>query len=106
MQARKVQAVYENRMSTRIAFRGSVSDVVLIVEDEYAARTGMEQILHRAGYAPVSAPNGQAALDPLRPRVPARGILLDLLMPVMDGWAFPPEQPPAPPPPPIPVIAV
>jgi CheY-like chemotaxis protein len=79
-------------MSTRIAFRGNVSDVVLIVEDEYAARTGMEQILHRAGYAPVSAPNGQAALDLLRAGVPARVIILDLMMPVMDGWAFRREQ--------------
>jgi CheY-like chemotaxis protein len=67
-------------------------DVVLIVEDERAARLGMEEILHVAGYAPVSAPNGQEALDLLRSGVPARAILLDLMMPVMDGWAFRREQ--------------
>jgi CheY-like chemotaxis protein len=65
---------------------------VLIVEDERAARLGMEEILHVAGYAPVSAPNGQEALDLLRSGVPARAILLDLMMPVMDGWAFRREQ--------------
>jgi CheY-like chemotaxis protein len=67
-------------------------DVVLIVEDERAARLGMEEILHVAGYAPVCAPNGQEALDLLRSGVPARAILLDLMMPVMDGWAFRREQ--------------
>jgi CheY-like chemotaxis protein len=69
-----------------------VADVVLIVEDETAARTGMEQILRHAGYSPVSAPNGQEALDLLRAGVPARVILLDLMMPVMDGWQFRREQ--------------
>ena len=67
-------------------------DVVLIVEDERAARTGMEKILLFAGYAPVSAANGQEALELLRSGVPASVILLDLIMPVMDGWAFRREQ--------------
>jgi CheY-like chemotaxis protein len=79
-------------MSGRIALRDGVSDVVLIVEDERAARVGMEQILHLAGYAPVSAPNGQEALDLLRSGIPVKVILLDLIMPVMDGWAFRREQ--------------
>jgi CheY-like chemotaxis protein len=69
-----------------------MSDVVLIVEDERAARTGMEKILLLAGYAPVSAANGQEALELLRSGVPASVILLDLIMPVMDGWAFRREQ--------------
>jgi CheY-like chemotaxis protein len=69
-----------------------MSDVVLIVEDERAARTGMEKILLLAGYAPVSAENGQEALELLRSGVPASVILLDLIMPVMDGWAFRREQ--------------
>ena len=69
-----------------------MSDVVLIVEDERAARTGMEKILALAGYAPVSAANGQEALELLRSGVPASVILLDLIMPVMDGWAFRREQ--------------
>ena len=69
-----------------------MSDVVLIVEDERAARTGMEKILLLAGYAPVSAENGQEALELLRAGVPASVILLDLIMPVMDGWAFRREQ--------------
>jgi CheY-like chemotaxis protein len=69
-----------------------MADVVLIVEDERAARTGMEKILQLAGYAPVSAANGQEALELLRLGVPASVILLDLIMPIMDGWAFRREQ--------------
>lgn len=79
-------------MSKQIALSACVSDVVLVVEDEPAARVGMEQILNLAGYAAVSACNGQEALDLLRSGVPASVIVLDLMMPVMDGWAFRREQ--------------
>jgi CheY-like chemotaxis protein len=70
----------------------SVADLVLVVEDEAAARAGMEQLLRGAGYDAVGAPNGQAALDLLRSGIRPRAILLDLMMPVMDGWAFRREQ--------------
>jgi CheY-like chemotaxis protein len=69
-----------------------VADLVLVVEDEAAARAGMEQLLRGAGYEAVGAANGQAALDMLRSGVRPRAILLDLMMPVMDGWAFRREQ--------------
>ncbi len=69
-----------------------MADVVLVVEDEAAARAGMEQLLRGAGYEAVGAENGQAALDLLRSGIRANAILLDLLMPVMDGWAFRREQ--------------
>src|SRR5262249_40913496 len=39
------------------------------------------------GYAVVEAGDGQQALDQLRDRVPS-AILLDLMMPVMDGFEF------------------
>ena len=52
----------------------------------------MEQLLRGAGYDAVGAPNGQAALDLLRSGIRPRAILLDLMMPVMDGWAFRREQ--------------
>ena len=64
----------------------------MVVEDETAARAGMELLLRGAGYEAVSAPNGQEALDLLRSGVRARVILLDLMMPVMDGWTFRREQ--------------
>ena len=70
----------------------TVAEMVLVVEDEAAARAGMEQLLRGAGYDAVGAENGQAALDLLRSGVRARVIILDLMMPVMDGWAFRREQ--------------
>ena len=67
-------------------------DIVLVVEDEAPARVGMEQLLRASGYDAVGAANGQAALDLLRSGIRARVIILDLMMPVMDGWAFRREQ--------------
>lgn len=67
-------------------------EIVLVVEDEAPARAGMEQLLRASGYDAVGAANGQAALDLLRSGIRARVIILDLMMPVMDGWAFRREQ--------------
>jgi CheY-like chemotaxis protein len=69
-----------------------VPEIVLVVEDEAPARAGMEQLLRASGYDAVGAANGQAALDLLRSGIRARVIILDLMMPVMDGWAFRREQ--------------
>jgi len=61
---------------------------VLIVEDDADLREMMAQLLSLEGYRAVTAPNGLDALRYLergdRPDV----ILLDLMMPVMDGWEF------------------
>ena len=45
----------------------------------------MVQLLGDAGYATRSAANGQEALDAVSAKMPAL-VLLDMLMPVMDGW--------------------
>jgi CheY-like chemotaxis protein len=61
---------------------------VLIVEDDADLREMMAQLLSLEGYRAETAPNGRDALRYLecgdRPDV----ILLDLMMPVMDGWEF------------------
>ena len=44
-------------------------------------------LLSDEGYEPLVAPNGAVALDLVR-QTPPRLILLDLMMPVMEGWAF------------------
>jgi CheY-like chemotaxis protein len=59
----------------------------MIVEDDFDVRTLFAESLVEAGYTVESASNGQEALDLLRGGVPIPGvILLDLMMPVMDGW--------------------
>ena len=60
---------------------------VLVVDDEALIRETLEAALEDEGYVVRSAPNGEEALRVLavwRPDV----ILLDLMMPVLDGWAF------------------
>jgi CheY-like chemotaxis protein len=61
---------------------------VLIVEDDVELRDMMAQLLTLEGFLATTVANGREALDYLgrgdRPDV----ILLDLMMPVMDGWEF------------------
>jgi CheY-like chemotaxis protein len=62
---------------------------VLIVEDDEQVRDAIAEALRDEGYTVQIASNGREALDALRgaPQQP-RLILLDLMMPVMDGWEF------------------
>ena len=69
-----------------------VADAILVVDDDDAYRRAIEQMLHLEGFAPVTVPNGRAALNLLRAGFPAKAIVLDLLMPIMDGWEFRREQ--------------
>ncbi len=62
---------------------------VLLVEDDEDIRSSISEVLADEGFQVVAASDGNDALRYLRsttelPRV----ILLDLMMPVMDGWAF------------------
>ena len=60
---------------------------VLVVDDDEGVRELMVMALSSVGYEVVSAPDGAAALKLLATTRPAV-ILLDLLMPTMDGWEF------------------
>ena len=66
---------------------------VLVIEDDPMIRDVLVEVLADHGYEAVGAANGREALDTLatsddRPCV----ILLDLMMPVMDGHSFRQEQ--------------
>src|SRR4029079_4105882 len=63
--------------------------VVLVVEDDPDAREAITAILEDAGYDAVGAAHGSEALRQLADREGHCDlILLDLLMPVMNGWDF------------------
>lgn len=65
---------------------------VLIVDDDAAIRRMLSRHLTLDGFTVAEAENGQAALAYLRNGGEASVILLDLRMPVMDGWTFRREQ--------------
>jgi CheY-like chemotaxis protein len=64
---------------------------ILLVDDDADLRESLAEALEEAGYKVDRAGNGQEALEKLRshtgPERPA-AVLLDLLMPVMNGWQF------------------
>ncbi|MEW5853733.1 MAG: response regulator [Myxococcota bacterium] len=64
-------------------------DHILVVEDDDDVREATRDALEDAGYRVVGVDNGASALQHLRARkgLP-RLIILDLMMPVMDGWGF------------------
>jgi CheY-like chemotaxis protein len=67
---------------------------VLVVEDDPDILRAVVQVLQDEGYVVRAAVNGRVALELLRDTdiPPPRLILLDLMMPVMDGWTFRAEQ--------------
>jgi DNA-binding response OmpR family regulator len=65
---------------------------VLIVDDDLDLQRLLTRFLTLEGFNTVVAGNGQAALAHLRSGAPVDAILLDLRMPIMDGWAFRQEQ--------------
>jgi len=67
-------------------------DTVLIIDDDLPVRTALKELFETEGYAVALAANGRAALNHLRKGLRPCAILLDLMMPVMDGWDFRNEQ--------------
>lgn len=61
---------------------------VLIVDDEEALLDALGRLLDSEGYEVETARNGKEALEKLATMAPPGLILLDLKMPVMDGWQF------------------
>jgi CheY-like chemotaxis protein len=66
----------------------SMARCVLIVEDDADAREMMAQLLSAEGFEPRLAVNGRDAIDQLAAGFTPDVILLDLMMPVMDGQHF------------------
>lgn len=65
-----------------------MSEPILVVDDDVDALEAMRFVLEGAGYDVVTAANGEEALRYLRGGGAAGLVLLDLMMPVMNGWTF------------------
>jgi CheY-like chemotaxis protein len=70
---------------TRIALK-SGKPTVLVVDDSTDAVEALAQILEYEGYAVATAYDGRAALEYLGGHPTPDLIVLDLMMPIMNGW--------------------
>lgn len=65
---------------------------ILVVDDDAEIRETIVEMLRDRGYEALGAGDGVEALDTLRSDEPWCLILLDLMMPNMDGWEMRKEQ--------------
>ena len=65
---------------------------VLIIDDDSGSREALAELLVNEGYEVATAEDGAGALAYLRTGARPRVILLDLMMPGIDGWDFRAEQ--------------
>ena len=79
---------------------------VLIVDDDEDICRAFEALLRSESYEVATCPNGLAAMEALESGANPDVILLDLMMPVMDGWQFRVRQKRDPSLSSIPVVAV
>ena len=64
-------------------------EAVVVVEDDADTREALVDLLKLLGYTVATAENGRRALDLLRTMKDKPClILLDIMMPVMNGWQF------------------
>jgi CheY-like chemotaxis protein len=65
---------------------------VLLVDDDFGIIDGVSDFLESEGFSVVPASNGIDALSQLRVGLRVDVIVLDVMMPMMDGWDFRAEQ--------------
>ena len=61
---------------------------ILVVDDDADLRETLQLLLDDSGYGVTAVSSGQAALDRLKAGARPSLILLDLMMPEMNGWQF------------------
>jgi CheY-like chemotaxis protein len=65
---------------------------ILLIDDDFAILDGVSDFLESEGFSVVPASNGLEALNRLRSGLRVDAIVLDVMMPMMDGWDFRAEQ--------------
>jgi CheY-like chemotaxis protein len=68
---------------------GHIGGYILVIEDDPGVREGLASVIENEGYPVISCEDGREALERLHdtddlPRM----IVLDFMMPRMDGWTF------------------
>ncbi|HET9596328.1 MAG TPA: response regulator [Anaeromyxobacteraceae bacterium] len=62
--------------------------VILVIDDDEGIRTALAEILEMSGYAVATAADGMEGVELLEVGLEPKAIVLDLMMPRMDGWSF------------------
>ena len=67
----------------------AIHETILVVDDDTDVRESLSELLDEKGYSVLQAENGREALDVLKnvPHAPCI-VVLDLAMPVLDGYEF------------------
>ena len=68
--------------------REATKGTILVIDDDEGIRAATAEILELAGYRVVVAADGQEAVELLAICPTPQAIVLDLMMPRMDGWTF------------------
>jgi len=83
-----IKPVDRNRLLRSIErYRNEKSNIVLVVEDDAGTQVMIRRILEKEGWQVIEAANGRIALERIQETQPSL-ILLDLMMPEMDGFEF------------------
>jgi PAS domain S-box-containing protein len=85
-EVRPQKAISAAMESTQAALSTDDANVVLIIDDDPHVRALLSRFLTREGFAVSCATDGRSGLALARTSRP-RAILLDVMMPHMDGWA-------------------
>ncbi len=72
----------------RERLRDAPKCTVLVIDDDEGIRVALAEILEMFGYHVAVAADGQEGVELLRLGLEPNVIVLDLMMPRMDGWAF------------------
>jgi two-component system, chemotaxis family, chemotaxis protein CheY len=67
-------------------------ELIMVVDDDESIRSALSELLSDEGYRVITVPGGSEALACLSDGQRPDAILLDLMMPQMDGWKFRAEQ--------------
>jgi CheY-like chemotaxis protein len=69
-----------------------LSPLIMVIDDDESIRLALSEVLQDEGYRVLAVADGREALAYLSADELPELILLDLMMPIFDGWAFRAEQ--------------
>jgi len=61
---------------------------ILVIEDDKSVRDMLKAVLEIEGYNVQTAENGYQGIESIVRKSPPDAILLDMMMPIMNGWEF------------------